>query len=206
MELDYDRAELKKSELIDAVARALAATSVNADEDRQTALEIISNYASISPPEKERMVMQLITMNHGGRGGAESTKAGNVQFNIGKLCIAASKGAFATVAVSNTPWLAVFAALILWDEFWACTKVSLSEDAASVLYAMWMHKDADRCIAANDVEAKVNMERAKRSQSSLTSAQVRSCFKTLEQLSCIKHPNDFPSKWWLCEWVRFPYR
>jgi len=89
MELDYDRAEQKKTELIDVVARSLAASSGSADEDRQTALAIVSNYASVSPPEKERMVFHLITMNHGGRGGAESTKAGNVQFNIGKLCIAA---------------------------------------------------------------------------------------------------------------------
>ena len=209
MELDYERAKEKTAELVAAVERVFYSTGASessAAESHQAAVDVVSNYASIVPPEKEPVLIHLVTMNIGGHGGGESTKLGNVGLNMKKLCIAVSKGAFATVATLKTPWLTFFAALILWDEFWSCTKAPLSEDDALVLYAMWMNKDSEQRIAANDVETKVNAERAKVNQPPLSTAQIRSSIKTLEQIRCIKRAKDAPSKWWLCEWVSFTYR
>jgi hypothetical protein len=213
---DTERAARKKQELVDAATRALTrsksarALRANSTLLRKHAARLVDTYVSISAPESRGRdiginLFATVTMFQGGAATGDSTKAGNVRFNLKKLFLAISKGALAGVAVSKTPWLFPFAALILWDEFWSCAKIPLTESEACVLYAMWMHRDRKDCIANADVEPKTNLERSKRKQPRLNATSIRRCLDRLSHIGTIERSHNSPDMWWLREWVSVSY-
>ena len=214
MEHDYERAEQKTKELQEAAYRILQQATSGADSltreasTKQLASDLVAAFITVTPPEQQAAVVlhHVSLFEHGGVGGGTSRKPGNIRLNVERLFLAISKGAFSAVGVSHTPWLVPFAALILWDEYKSCTKALLSENDASVLYAMWMHRDDDDLIQKSDVANKVNHERSRRSQSGLSTSQLRTALANLEQIQCIKPSRKSPDKWWLCEWVSVAYK
>ncbi len=170
------------------------------------ATELIDTIATFRPPEKERGVMHYVTMNRGGLGGGYSAKPGNIRLSIGKLCLALSKSTFTTVAVQKLPWLLPLGALIIVTELWAAAKIDVTENDASVLFAMWMYKDSEHTIENSRVVEVVNRERAKYGQNLLSTLEVSRSLSALESIRAIERAKDSNSKWWLREWVSINFR
>jgi len=170
------------------------------------ATELIDNYAGFRAPEKEQVVIHYVTLMPGGLGGGMSTKAGNIQLNLGKLMVALSKSTFTTIAVQKTPWLLPLGALIIWTELWATAKIDVSENDASVIFSMWIYKDSEHTIEDSKVLSVVNKERAKYGQTLLSSSEISRSLKALESIGTIERSKEAPSKWWLREWVSIKYR
>lgn len=219
MEYDTGRAKEKADELIDIAKEAIVSYSKSAGfklDPRETlniAAKIIDNYVDftppevdVTPPEKEAVVLELITMRTDGRGEVRSVKPGNVFLNINKLMAAIATASLAVISAITVPWTAPLAALIIWDRVWSRLKVQLSEREAAIIWTMWTNKDDNRLVSDVDLLDKVNSELAKHGRGSISRQELDDALETLKNMACIQRSESEPSKWWLREGVKVSYR
>ena len=207
MELDYDRAEKKKNEIISSLSSILQTNVGVKDSFDQISKEIVSNCINVRPPEKEKIVLHLITMSPSGRGGGKSTKAGNIVLNIRKLVEAIANGVFAAVSTYQVPWLGIFGFILLWNSLWSSAQVDLSENDAAVIWTMWVHRDRkNNEISDEGLLNKVNDHLAIYDRASITQKDMEFSIRRLEKIKSIKRSKKYPKNWWLCEWIAPAYR
>ncbi|HVF62207.1 MAG TPA: hypothetical protein VNJ70_20540 [Thermoanaerobaculia bacterium] len=127
-----ERAALKTAELIEIAASALPGLSPSARA--AAAGELIAAFATVTAPEEPPMLVHMITMRSGGSGGATSTKPGNIFLDLRKLVVTSAGGALTFAGAGESVWMAVLAALVVWDTIWSGVKVSLTEREAVVVF------------------------------------------------------------------------
>jgi len=209
MELNHDRLLEKEEEIFRLAKKAIISSDIPEISESQVAdlaSDLIDCSYTISAPEIKQVFMHLVTMSPGGMGGGQSTKAGNIRFQLGKLFDALSKSTFTTVTIHTIPWLIPFGAIRLWSDLSSTVKISITEIDASVLYAMWINKNAERTVDEGKVLGFVNKERGKFSKSLLISADIFRSLNTLESIRVIARSENASSRWWLREWVSVNYR
>jgi hypothetical protein len=197
------RAEKKRSELIDLVASRLdgRVTEETAGALSDLAERLVDITSSISSPEAEPVVLELVTFRPGGSGGGRSVKAGNVLLDIKKLIVSAAKGTLAVKGVLLAPWTVPFAVLVLWDDLYSRLKVDIDEQEASVIWTLWMNRDAERCVPKANLLALVNAERAEYGRGPLSEEVLADALNLLCKMHCIQASKD-GLHWRVTEWVR----
>ncbi|WP_322471103.1 hypothetical protein [Escherichia coli] len=78
MSYDYEKLENKKNEIIGIVHELFT-------ENDKTAISLVDSFCRLTPPEKEKFVMEYITVNSLGRRGGKSRKLGNFVLNWREL-------------------------------------------------------------------------------------------------------------------------
>jgi hypothetical protein len=148
VQLDYERAEQKRTELINIADKAILDYMQENDskgsetEIRAIASLIIEKFAKVSPPEKEDFdTVSFILLSAGGRGGGRSLKPGNVRLNMLKLMHALAGGVISVAAAVKAPWLVPFVAVRTWNDLWTSLNVNITEREAAILWTMWKYKD-----------------------------------------------------------------
>lgn len=210
MEYDTERAKEKNEELVnlarEAILRYWSSAGSNAGplEALKAATEIVNNFTRVTPPEKEPVILELITMN--GRGRARSVKPGNVLLNFRKLLTSLAASGLAVVGAVAVPWTAPLAAIIIWDSVWSNLKVELSEREAAIIWTMWLNRDDDNRVSDAELLDMVNSELRKNGRSSISHQELDDSLKTLKRMQCIERSESDPSKWWLREWVQGDFR
>ena len=204
MELDEERAAVKTAELVALVRVALAERA--GVDDTAVAEQVVHHFAEVTPPEKPPLVIRLITMSSGGIGGGRSTKPGNVFFNVRKLITALAGGVLTVAGSLQVPWMAVLAALVVWDSLWSAMQLKLAETEAAVLWALWKHRGKDHMVPKVKVAEHVSSELRAHGRKAVSRTQLQEALKKLEQMRCIEVPEDEPSQYWLREWVSISYR
>lgn len=204
MEWDYQREAEKRAELLQELSEALRSHGTPDSGDLSKA--ILDSYISTRPPEAPRVEIEFVVIGRMGSGGGQSTKAGNIKLNIGKLLEALAAGVIGVVGVAQAPFTAPFAALLIWNSLWRCAEVTISETEASVLYTMWVHKSADHYVPEDGFLEKCNALLEKYERPALSEHMLKTALATLEQIGTIKRSSRDPKMWWLREWVRVSYR
>jgi hypothetical protein len=149
--------------------------------------------------------MQFMTFGEGGVGGGSTTKPGNVVLNLGKLVRAIGSGILTIAGAAAAPWLLVIGALVTWDALWSCLNLKLTEDHASVVWALWENRDDNNTFPKSDALDAINRERAAFGKQSLSAMEVNRALDDLASMGCIKQSANDPQRWWLREWVRIKY-
>lgn len=212
MEYDTERAKNKRDELIKIAEQALVNKSDSigfkgSPSDAQLFVsEIIDQFIDITPPEKEEIVLGLITMNTGGRGGGRSTKPGNMLLNIRKLITAVASGVLTVAGTVTAPWTAPFAAILVWDSIYTGLNVDLSEREAVVLWTLWKNRDENDCVPEAGLLDKVNSELETHGRNPMKLQELNDALGILKHIKCIERLKSAESLWWLREWVRINYR
>lgn len=87
MEFDTARGERKWEQLVTLlIARLGVMATAEADGAlREFAERLVDAVSSISPPEKEPLIAELITFSPEGAGGGRSVKLGNVLLDVKRL-------------------------------------------------------------------------------------------------------------------------
>ncbi len=205
MEWDEQREAEKQAELLESLADALRRCGVSESEVRRLAETIFGSYISTQPPEAARHTVHFVTLSQMGTGGGQSTKAGNIKLNIGKLMEAVASGVLTIVDAVQLPLTAPLAALVVWVSLRRTAQVSISETDASVLYTMWAYKNADRDVPNEGLLERCNALLAKYGRPQISAQMLQRSLKTLEQIDTIERSPRNSGMWWLREWVRVSY-
>jgi hypothetical protein len=211
MEYDTDLAVQKKTELVQFAKEAIIAcgkaSGLECDPSKveHAASEVIDSLVQITPPEKAPMVMEFLTLSRAGRRGGRSVKPGNLLLNMGKLFTAIASGILTTVSVIGTPWIAPFAALLLWDRVWSGLSIDISEREAALLWTMWKNRDHNNEVSEEGLLDLVNSELESSGRPPMSKQQMDDSLETLSRMSCVEQTTSLTNKWWLCEWIRVSY-
>lgn len=119
----------------------------------------------------------------GGVGGARSDKLSNVRVDL--PTILGTSGAALSVAASVDPVSLVAGMLSVLAGLASSVRVSIDEREATVLWAMWVHRDENSSVPLADVLRHTNEERQQVQLPSLTEGEVEAALRTLEALRCI---------------------
>lgn len=203
MTYDETRAEAKRRELRILMADALA--RAGGAEGLRVADIAADQFFAVTAPYSGSAHLEEVRMRPGGLGGASSVKPGNVFLNLRKLIIAIANGTITVAGTMVTPWLAVLGALVVWDSLSSCLQLEIGDTQASVLWGMWVSRDAKTTVAKDEVATCVNRERARFERVSLGQGEIDLALEQLLRMGCIAHFANDPSRYWLREWVSVGY-
>lgn len=213
MELDHERRDKKKRELVSMAEKAVldywkaTGNQHNTHEAGGLAVELIEKYAYISPPEKEDVGrIEFITFTPGGRGGGRSIKPGNVRLNMRKLMVAVAGGVLTVAGAISAPWTIPFAAIMVWDGVWSAIGIDINERDAAVLWTLWKHRDANNYVSEDGLLIAVNEELSANGRPNISQAELDESLELLSKISCVERASSIKGKWWLKEWVKVKYR
>jgi len=205
MEWDLEKKDHMSKKIKTSIENYLRTAGIADEHIEQTSKEFISAAVRISPPEKERAVIHMITMLPSGRDGGRSTKAGNITLNIRSLFDAIANGAFTVTSITEAPWAIPFAVILLWNSIWRNAQVSLTETEAVTIWAMWQVKDANKYVKLDDIKPSIDAHAIKYQRSTLSAADINHAIINLIKLGSIKPIRGLVNTWWLCEWISPSY-
>jgi len=206
VEWDKQRESEKRAELLESLTGTLRTCGASESDVSRLAETIFGSYISSQPPEAAGHTLHLVTLSHMGAGGGQSTKAGNIKLNIGKLMEAVASGILTAVGAVQLPLTVPLAALVVWASLWRTAQVPISETDASVLYTMWTYKNTDRDVPDEGLLDRCNALLEKYGRQKISAQMLQRSLKTLEQIDTIERSPRNSSMWWLREWVRVSYR
>lgn len=203
MREDKDTAEAKRHEIQGLMAQALE--GMPTEEARQLAAAAAGYFADIKAPKWEPPPMEMVTMHSGGRGGAVTTKPGNIVLNLGKLVRAIAAGALTIAGTMATPWTLLVGGLVTWDSLYSCLKLEINETQACVLWSLWQIRDDRHTVAKAEVFEAIQRERGAVDAPPLSQHEIDYALEELVKMRCIRQSSKDPERWWLREWVRVKY-
>lgn len=206
MEWNYERQKQKEVEVQDAIEYHLREVGLNESQIQITAREFFEKAIRITPPEKEQVLMHLVTMDPSGRGGGRSSKLGNIRLNVRTLFEAVSNSVFTVISATQAPWAIPFAAILLWNSIWRNTQITLSEAEAVTLWVMWQIKDSNKNVKSEDLKPAIDNHAQKYERQTLSEADIKHALKNLNEIGCIELAKSASNTWWLCEWISPSYR
>ncbi|APE05729.1 hypothetical protein BM528_08055 [Alteromonas sp. RW2A1] len=206
MEWNHKRKNEKEQEIQRAIEVFLRDAGLDKEIIKKTATEFLEKAIRVSPPEKEPVLMHMVTMAPSGRGGGRSSKAGNIKLNVRTLFDAIANGVFTVISTTQAPWAIPFAAILLWNSIWRNTQVSLSEAEAVTLWVMWQVKDSNKHVKLEDIKPAIDTHAKKYERPPLSEADIKHALQNLKQIGCIKTAKSAINTWWLCEWISPTYR
>lgn len=152
--------------------------------------------------EEQVESLGYVNIKDGGIDGGHSLKASNALLKPLKLATTAGKAVTGAVGVAAHPWLAPFAALILWDELHSRLKVDLQEREANVAWTLWVHRDPKGYVPKARLLALVNAERADYGRGPLSEKELESTVNILRKMRVIGCLAHRPDDWIILETVR----
>jgi hypothetical protein len=188
--------ERKRAELIGDVSKLLD------PKDAKLAESIVDHFCRMSPPMDPPLSMSLITIDHGGRGGGQSRKPGNLSLNWKRL-----RGEFGDIVINTAGavavhWLIPFAALSIWNKLWTHATIELTKEQAASICAMWHRCDDKHQITRQAAFAETNILSGVFHWPPLSDEAFTNILIDLKLLECIEVTGETI---WLREWVQTKY-
>lgn len=152
-----------------------------------------------SHPQGHFRAMEL---QPGGRGGTTSIKPGNIVINFGKLFDTITSGVL--ILAGASPWVAVLGALVVCKNLYSSSKLDITEDDASVVWALWLKSDDERTLPKSEVLGVVSVQRSKYERMPLSASEVNDSIARLIKMRCVAESRTRPDRWELRESVRVP--
>ena len=195
MNYDYEKLERKKDEIISIVHELFT------DNDK-VAIYLVDSFCRLIPPEKEKFVVEYITVNSSGRRGGKSRKLGNFVLNWRRLFNDLPDLVLTAAGVAAEPKLVFFAALSIWNKIWCHSTIELTPEHATVLYALWQGRDESNKIKRDDALAKSGIKFNFYGMQELVAMSFDDIINDLIKMRCIEVNDNII---WLRERVRGTY-
>lgn len=206
MSWDYEKQEEKSNELQNSLLENLEKLGIPELEAKEAAKQLFKTYVNVTPPEKEQVLMHLVTTsNFGGRGGGKSVKSGNIKLNMPNLLEAVSAGVFTVISVNAAPWAIPFAAVLLWQSLWKSIKIDLTELDVVVLITLNRLKNNSKVVVekVDDILIEVNKTLNKYERSLATKQDLNHSITNLDTIDSL---DICDSGLFIREWVKVRYR
>lgn len=185
----------KKDEIISIVHELFT------DNDK-VAIYLVDSFCRLTPPEKEKFVVEYITVNSSGRRGGKSRKLGNFVLNWRRLFNDLPDLVLTAAGVAAEPKLVFFAALSIWNKIWCHSTIELTPEHATVLYALWQGRDESNKIKRDDALAKSGIKFNFYGMQELVAMSFDDIINDLIKMRCIEVNDNIT---WLRERVRGTY-
>lgn len=195
MNYDYEKLERKKDEIISIVHELFT------DNDK-VAIYLVDSFCRLTPPEKEKFVVEYITVNSSGRRGGKSRKLGNFVLNWRGLFNDLPDLVLTAAGVAAEPKLVFFAVLSIWNKIWCHSTIELTPEHATVLYALWQRRDESNKIKRDDALAKSGIKFNFYGMQELVAMSFDDIINDLIKMRCIEVNDNII---WLRERVRGTY-
>ena len=179
--------EQEASEIIAAV---LEAHNVRDARITSAVLDcLLSCEYTITGPTPSRPICNVI-MAPAGHGGATSIKLSNVRLDIGALCAAIANGTLAIASTTGRPILLILCAIAVWKSLTSCMKVTLDENCAGLLWAMWQCCGEDRVVSKRRLRQSANRLLSLHGGPRLSPWSYRGALRTLSKIRCIEEAKN----------------
>jgi hypothetical protein len=202
-EWDYERAEEKRKELRNLLNEYLSKqgfldSHISAIEQR-----IFSNGIYLSPPEKPKMMMHLITMDSF-HSSSESTKPGNIKLNLKDFLESIGTGVMTFAGGLAYPWLYLVGFTLLWKQLWDCATIEIDEPENKVLWSLWELKKGSQQMTFDNVLEKIVAISQHYDLPKMKKGEIKLALDNLEKINAIEKRDA--SEYRIIEWIRIPYR
>jgi hypothetical protein len=205
MGLDVAKGRAKRDELVTGVSARLAEkplVSALVSPAHDLASRLIDECCQVTPPEFLRIyATDSVSMSPGGGGGAQSRKLGNIAVSPRNLLMTLP-AMISSLWLQDHPWAAASIALSLLGSILSKMELQIQEREATVLWAIWLNRDADDRISKEALLAVVNDERVEHGRGILSPNELGDALASLLRLGCIR---DEESSWSLCESVQVEF-
>jgi hypothetical protein len=200
MEYDNEALKRRREELLGLVRKAIPASSPTSSGIAEFLLE---SFMDLTPPTKPELLLEWLTIRPSGLGGGRSRKPGNIWLNWRKLMDVIPDITIAAVGGATAPkWLIPFLALYVWNKLWSSSTEEFGEVEATVIYALWKHRNGESRISEDDGYASANALREKIGLPLLVRKDFDRAVNRLLGMKCIEIDKGVI---WLREWVRIQY-
>ena len=105
-------------------------------------------------------------------------------------------------AATSPPWLLPFIGLYVWNKLWCSSREELSETEATIIYALWKHRNGEDKISEDEGFDRTNATRETTGLQRLNRREFDLSVNRLVQMECIEIEEGII---WLREWVRIEY-
>jgi hypothetical protein len=205
MGLNVARGKAKRDELVTLVSARLGEKpfeSALGSPAHDLASRLIDECCEVTPPEFLRVfVTDSVSMSPGGCGGAQSRKLGNIAVSPRKLLMTLP-AMISSFWLQDHPWAAAFIGLSLLESILSKMELQIQEREATVLWAIWLNRDATDRVSKGALLAVVNNERVEHGRGVLSLNEFGDALASLLKLGCIR---DEESSWRLCESVEVEF-
>lgn len=188
-------------EIRHALESSLSTRATPPKESIADILRVFDEACEVATATRAPPIGRYISIKMGGAGGGKSRKVGNVWLDIRKLVAAFAKTTLSAASIAANPWTAPLAGLIIWDELVSRTTVEVEERDATVVWTLWINRDANALVAKHALLAMVNEERSLYGRAVLTAEELTTSLELLKKVGCIQEFDGDPLFWWVCERV-----
>jgi hypothetical protein len=200
MKYDTDAMNKKRSSLVE-IASKISIDGMSMD--KVVAGEIIDNFTWLKPPEKDEIVMGMMTISGGNRPRAKSKKLGNLVLSWRRLMEFVPDSAVVAFGAHTFPsYMLPLVGLQVWNMANKAITVEFTELEATVITALWKNCDNEYYIEEAQGHIETNTLRQLYELPTVTQVEYTKAIDTLVSAGCIKLTDG---KIWLKEWIRRTY-
>jgi hypothetical protein len=192
---DHKALDSKREELLDIAFAIL--------KDERAAERLVEALCRLSPPQDPPNIMEMITVHSMGARGGRSRKPGNVLVNFRGLVAEFGDIGLAVAAGATDNRLIPLAAMTIWSKVWKKSAIELSENEASLVYAMWLARDADRLVSREEAFQMFLLLHRHRGLPDPDDSVFAVALDRLIQFGAVKWHQS--GRIWLREWVQNSY-
>lgn len=187
----------------DAVSAASSQIGAPVNEDAKNSIinGALDQFA-FEPPSTRGPEIRMITMHDLGRGGATSSRPGNMRFNLRDVVIAMITAATAIPLVSSVP---IFVPLVICralTQLHGAMQINIDEIEATVALVLWEGRDPASGLPSDLLEA-ANLRLRERDRPEISQGMLEDVFAKLAQVGFVKGDT---SSWTLHDWVSIRYK
>lgn len=200
MTLDRKGFEEQRNRILGLIQRCIPPNAAHSDE---TAIQVFNSFVELTPPTEPEIQLHLLTMRPSGVGGGQSRKPGNIYLHWKKLFDVFPDVTIAVAGATASPyWLIPFIALYVWNKLWCGSAETLTENEASVIFALWKHRNNENRISEDAGFEKCNKIRESAKFPLLTRHEFDVAMNRLVSMGCVEIESGII---WLREWVCIQY-
>lgn len=148
----------------------------------------------------------VIKLRVGARGGGVIRNFGNVRFNLTSVVSLFGAAVAGVSGAVQQPWLAPFVFLSLVANIKSIFEHEISEEVASVLWAMLEFGESKLPMTELKILKKINQERKRKGSGKITRKELREKLTVLHKLGCVSPSEQGNSCWKIVDIVHIDFR
>lgn len=192
---DHNALKNKRNEFVDVAYSIL--------ENDHLASQLVDSLCRFSPPQDPPHFIEMITVHSMGASGGRSRKPGNIVVNFRSLIGDFGDIGLAAGAGTADKSLIPLAAMAIWIKIWNRSKVKLTQEQATLVYAMWLNREPENLISCDEAFEMYKLVCSNQGRPEPSEESFNEAVSSLISFGSVEWHKS--GKIWLREWVKNVY-